>query len=228
MTFRRIAGLALPLLGLVFCAVRPAAAASICDAAAGNLILNCGFEVAPNPSTPNIPPDWTTSQWTSFEAILDTEVNSGTYALRIANDQGQAGEPLFDGAAILSQSFTDTPGEDYTFSFYLLNITGSDTGIQFQAFYDSTAGTPLLNITNSTGPTIYTEYSYTVVGTGSDSITFTSYNTPGFFYLDDVEVVGSGVSTPPAVPEPGSFVLLGTGLAGALGSAYRRYRVLRG
>lgn len=207
---------------LLFVAVHPAdAASSICDAASGNLISNCGFETQPTGG--NIPPGWTTAQWTGEEAIVSDPVNSGTWALRIANDEGQGG-PLFNGAAILSQTFTDTPGYNYTFSFYLLNgASGGGTGIQFQAFWDSTSGTPLLDITNSNTPTGWTDYSFNVTGTGSDTITFTSYNNPDWFYLDDVEVISQG-QAPPTAPEPASLGLFGLGLGAVFAGRFRRIR----
>lgn len=213
-----------PLLGFLFAlALQPAAFAStsVCDAVSGNLIVNCGFET--QPVAGNVPPGWTAAQFTGEESIVNggDVVNSGNYALRISNDEYQGG-PLFNGAAILSQTFTDTPGEVYDFNFYLLNgASNGGSGIQFQAFWDSTAGTPLLDLTDTNVPTAWTEYSYSVTGTGSDTITFTAYNDPNWFYLDDVEVVASGQTASP-VPEPGSATLLGFGLAAmAIGFASR-------
>jgi hypothetical protein len=82
-------------------------------------------------------------------------VNSGYYALQIGNDPGEPGYPLFDGAAIVSQSFTDTPGDLLTFSFYLLNGEAvNDADDEFQAFFDSTSGTPLLQILNIAAPRV--------------------------------------------------------------------------
>ncbi|MGD0445781.1 MAG: PEP-CTERM sorting domain-containing protein [Edaphobacter sp.] len=203
-------------------------ASSICDAATGNLIVNCGFEggFTTPASGGDVPTGWTVSQWNGDDTINNggNGVHSGNSALQIGNDVG-AGGPLFDGAAILSQSFTDVAGEDYTFSFFLLN-TGGGGGIQFQAFWDSTSGTPLLDLVNTNAPTAYTEFSFNVLGTGSDSITFTAVNEPASFFLDDVEVVGQGVTPPPltATPEPSSLILFGTGLMGAASGAYRRIK----
>jgi hypothetical protein len=126
----------------------------------------------------------------------------------------------------MAQSFTDIAGDDYTFSFYLLNGAGGVTpNVQVQAFWDSTSGTPLLSLTNTTQPNPYTEYSFTVLGTGSDTITFSAYNDPAEFYLDDVSVVDAGPSVPPtpsAVPEPSSLALLVTGILGSAGMIRRR------
>jgi PEP-CTERM motif len=200
--------------------------ASLCDAATGNRITNCGFEGGAVPTT-NVPNGWTVSQWNGEEQLVTSPINSGATGLRIANDIGQGG-PLFNGAAILSQSFTDTANEIYTFSFFLVDGDSSDKSAdqQFQAFFDSTAGTPLFvgdgnNVTGS-----YSQFSFSVTGTGSDSITFTSYNNPNWFFLDDVEVVDTGrsVGGGPVVPEPSSLMLLGTGLLGCVGSVRRHLK----
>jgi hypothetical protein len=181
-------------------------APSICDGISGNLVLNCGFEL-PYAGDGSVPVDWTGAQFTDFEDVVTDPVNSGTYSMRIANDEFQGGEPLFNGAAILSQSFTDVSGENYTFAFYLYNGEPNGSEEQFQAFWgpssNPTSVTPLFVDTGS-APNSWVLQTFTVTGTGSDTITFTSYNTPSFYYLDDVSLVGSGVS----VPEPASFIPL--------------------
>jgi hypothetical protein len=207
-----------------------ARATSLCNAVAGNLIQNCGFEQNTTTGDGTLPLGWTVGQWTNSDGVISNfnnpgyanDVNSGTQALQIGNDPGEPGYPLFNGAAIVSQSFADTSGEDLTFSFYLLNSEApNNADDEFQAFFDSTSGTPLLQILNNSAPQGYTEYSYQVTGTGSDSITFTATNGPSYFYLDDVSVVEDGPSTSP-VPEPSSLILAGSGMLALLGAARRR------
>jgi hypothetical protein len=114
----------------------------------------------------------------------------------------------------MSQSFTDTPGQKYTFDFYVDNTSPNAAEEQFQAFWgpsaSPTSGTPVFVDTGSL-PAAFTLESFTVTGTGSDTITFTSYNTPSFYYLADVSLVSTGVTS--TMPEPGTLVLLGAGLA---------------
>ena len=87
-------------------------------------------------------------------------------------------------------------------------------GLHFQAFWDSTLGTPVFTDTGGGAPAAgWTEETFSLTGTGSDSITFTAYNNPSEYYLDDVSVVPT--------PEPASTVLLALGIAG-LGLAARR------
>ena len=195
-----------------FLVASAASATSLCSGIAGNLVQNCGFDVG-SPGDGDVPPDWSGAQFTGFEDVVNSPVNgSDTASMRIANDEFQGGEPLFNGAAILSQSFTDTPEDEYTFDFYVYNGDPNGSEEQFQAFWGPTSSptstTPLFVDTGRL-PISFTLESFTVVGTGSDTITFTSYNTPNFYYLADVSLVDIGSAT---APEPGSLALMGAGI----------------
>jgi hypothetical protein len=50
-----------------------------------------------------------------------------------------------------------------------------------------------------------TTNSVLVTGTGSDAITFTSYSSPAFYFLDDVSLVNTSLTS---VPEPATLALL--------------------
>jgi len=201
---------------------------SICDnTPTTNLVQNCGFELPYSGGAGTVPTDWTGAQFTTYEDVVTSPVNSGSQSLRIANNEFQGGEPLFDGAAILSQTISDVAGQNYILAFYLYNGMpnngGSPNGSneQFQAFWgsasDPTGGSPVFVDTGYV-PSSWTEYLVSVVGTGSDTITFTSYNTPSYYYLDDVSV------TVDPAPEPASLIPLALGMAGLVVAVRRRSR----
>ncbi len=143
-----------------------------CGSAAGNLVANCGFETG---NTNN----WIGSNFAaSYNVVVASQANTGSHAMRMGNLNTQ-------GSAVLSQTIADTPGVSYTFSFYL-HSESSGTVKSFQAIWNNTT---LLNF----GPTLnsafgWTQYAFTVTGTGSDTITFKAISDPGYFYIDDVAV----------------------------------------
>ena|SRR5215472_10192784 len=169
---------------------------SICDAIAGNLVANCGFETGNFSS-------WTTTPAAAGSLFgVDGNPNSGTFAAFF----GATVPPFVD---TISQSIATIAGDAYTVSFFLANDGGGP------ALFDATFGsTTLLDFTGTNGFG-YTQFTDTVVATGSSTLlSFASYQVPAFFFLDDISVVA-------AVPEPATLALLGGALV-AFGVLRRR------
>jgi carbohydrate binding protein with CBM4/9 domain/PEP-CTERM motif-containing protein len=114
--------------------------------------------------------------------------------------------------SMLSQTFSDLAGAQYTFSFWL-NAVGDDPSL----FSASINGNNVLSLNNPSTGGVWTQFSFNFTGTGSDTIAFTFRDDPAWIALDNVSVTQSGSS----VPEPSSFLLLGTGVL-ALGGIARR------
>lgn len=165
--------------------------------ARADLIVNGGFETG----------DFT--GWSldheAFPFSVGTEpsypVHGGSYAAQIAgfeNDQN-----------VLSQAIAgSSAGQNYTLSFWFLQANPEPNGLAVQW----------------NGNTIYSEansghgyqfYSFAVVGTGSDTVSFFAYNNPSFAYLDDVKLDVS------AVPEPSTWAMM---IFGFLSVGYMTYR----
>jgi hypothetical protein len=192
--------------------------ADTCGSIAGNLVANCGFESGDFTS-------WTTS--------------GNDVPLTLGNLYGVEGVDPFDGispnsgdnqaffadlvanSTTLQQMIATTATDLYTVSFFVAQDTSigkQDT--ESNGFSASFGG---VTLTSLTGVPVqgYTEYSFLVTASSSSSLlSLTFGNDLGEFLLDDISVVND---TPAATPEPATFLLLGTGLAGFAGALRRRF-----
>jgi len=146
---------------------------------AQNLVVNGGFEAG----------DWT--GWTIsqpygmrvFDATSeDATIHSGSFTA------GLGSTPATD----LSQTLATVAGQTYELSYWLQVRTSTPPNDEFIA---TIGDQTLFSGTNLPETNDYTEYSYVFVAlSDSTTLTFTSYDPPSYFYLDDVSVT--------AVPEP--------------------------
>jgi hypothetical protein len=170
---------------------------------ASNLVANCSF------GTGDLT-DWTVTTAPSGSDI--GVIGNGGYN----NDNVAyfgASDYMYD---TISQTLTTTASQSYTVSFWLQDSQGDgpDSDTDFQALWN---GTSLLDQYTTSS---IVEYSFTVTGTGSDTLAFEGYNnSEGLYYLSDISVT-AGTATP--VPEPSNLWLLGSGLAGLTGMLRRR------
>ena len=173
---------------------------------AQNLLTNGSFETG----------DFT--GWTTGGIFEDTDVVSGAFyeytGAQDGNYYAVLGPVGNDGT--LSQTFADHAGLEYTVNFWFASV--GDNPSDFSASWD---GTPLLSLTNPNTGAAWTQYTYQVTGTGSDTLTFAFRDDPAYMALDNVSVTESPEQS---VPEPSSLLMLGTGVLGLGGVVRRKLR----
>jgi hypothetical protein len=167
---------------------------------AQNLVQNGSFE---------------TGDFTSWNVNGLEEVVTGPFAAYSGAQDGSWysvwGNVGGDGS--ISQTISDTAGSHYNLSFWFASV--GDNPSDFSVSWDNTV---LLSLTNPNTGSTYTQFSFNVTGTGSDTLTFTGGDDPAWMALDNISVTPVTGST----PEPSSILLLGTGILGLGGIARRK------
>jgi hypothetical protein len=172
------------------------------------LIVNGGFETGnftgwtlnvTNPSYYLVVEDYTTHRNIHYTPY------SGEY-FAVIGDTNHLGT--------MSQTVSDVTGQNYTLSMYL--ATDGAYPNEFKVQWNGTTLYDQTDLSYTPGnPTPYQLLSFTVTGTGSDTITLGSTSTDnGTLALDDVSL--------DPVPEPASLTLLIVGAVGAMGYSLRR------
>ena len=170
-------------------------------AQAQNLVLNPGFETGTFAN-------WTKTGNTSLSDVISNAatIHTGSFGYR-------GGQTTTAGG--ITQTISTLTGHSYTFSYWLKNSATSFTAQSFDASWNGTSVQSLLN----SGAMAYTEFSFTVIATGTSTpISFSFRNDPSFWRFDDVSVTHLSA----AAPEPGTLALLALGIVGGVVARRRK------
>jgi hypothetical protein len=205
------------IVGLLMASSASFASPSACDAEAGNLVANCGFETGDFTSwtlSGNDVPGQEGNAYGVEQGADPTDgisPHSGSYQAYIAD--------LVSNATTLSQTLSTKAGTGYLISFYLAQDTTPGAGEASNSL-DVTFGGTTLTSQSNVAVEGYTEYSFLAIATSSSTaLSLTLGNGLGEFLLDDVSAT--------TVPEPSSIAGVGIGLLAML-FAMRRQRASKG
>lgn len=182
-----LAAAGLAIVGMVVAAPSAQATASACDAVAGNLVANCGFETGDFT-------DWSDNGPLDRVVSIVDWVHSGNYGAYM----GQVGR-----TSTLSQALSGTSaGTTYSFSYWMDDPTNGGPPDSFEAQVSNVVGGPLIfDAVTDVGALPWAQFThtFTTLSNGTaPTISFVARNDPEAFGVDDVVVT----PVPPPTKKP--------------------------
>jgi hypothetical protein len=167
---------------------------------AGEYLTNGGFETGDLTG-------WTLASGGGFSSGVNSSA-TGFYQPQAGAYYYQAGNLTFN---TLSQTFSDVLGQTLLVSGWVSGNGAGPSEVQF--VFD---GTTYKDVLNPNAP--YTQYTFNVTATGSDTFGVNFFDSPSWLALDSFSVT----SVASAVPEPSTWAMLLLGFAGLGFMGYRR------
>ena len=168
------------------------------QARAGNLIVNGGFETGDFSGWTLLPDPIVHDEWTLVtSANYGITPYEGTYFATFSNY-------AYEGASGFDQTVATVPGQNYVLSFWYTTSPDASANNQFTVTWDSTTLVNMTDFASLNG--IWENFTFTVTGTGSDTVTFSGFENSYADGLDDVTL------NPRSIPEPSSLVVAMTAL----------------
>ncbi len=166
--------------------------------ASTNLLTNGSFETGDLSG-------WDFTGNTGFTGVINGAAQDGAYFV-------SAGPVGSDG--IISQTFSDTPGQTLIISGWVAGDGSSPSDVNFT--FDGITSVTLNPVPNQP----WTFYTFTATATGTDTFAVSFRNDPSYVQLDNFSVLEA------PTPEPSTYILMGIGVLGMAGMAYKKRNLI--